>query len=837
MNGETQINRLLQSNSADHSFLRKIIDSVPALISYLDADLKYHFLSTGYEELFNCPVEDLIGKNLIDVLGNETFHKVLPYLEKVLSGERVEFESTLQYPNGKKRAVAVTYIPDFNENGRVSGFVANVRDISIRKQTREALRERSDKLNLALDAAHLGEWSWDAAIDIVTLSPRAAEIFGVLASPNLTWTELRESLVEADREAARLAVEKAVAEKTEYNIEYRVNHPDGKQVWISARGRAFYDEDGSALGMLGIVQDVTAEKQIQIVLRDQTEALHSINEIGKQLSGELDLQKLVQSLTDAATELSGAQFGAFFYNVLDERGASYMLYTISGVPRRHFENFPMPRATALFGPTFRGEGVLRISDVGNDERFGKNSPYFGLPKGHLPVVSYLAVPVISRSGEVLGGLFFGHEKPGVFDERAEQIIVGLAGQAAIAIDNARLFEAAERARQAAETANRLKDEFLATVSHELRTPLNSILGWANLIRNGSLEPGMQQHAVEIIERSARSQQQIIEDILDVSRIITGKLRLEITPLDLAEAIETAIESVRPSAEAKSIRLEAELDKSTTPVNGDAHRLQQIIWNLLSNAIKFTPKGGTVKVELRRAVSHVEIVVQDSGKGIEPEFLPHVFDRFRQADASTTRLHGGLGLGLAIVRHLVELHGGTVSAESEGIDRGAIFTVALPVAALKPENVEQYQESQTPSVAWHLQPRLPSGFETKLIGLRVLCVDDERDARELLFAVLSQYGASVKTAASAREALEILRHWKPDVILSDIGMPEEDGFTLIKKLRALSSDDGGNIPAAALTAYAGIEDRNQILAAGFQTFVPKPVETSELAAIVAELAEK
>jgi len=544
----------------------------------------------------------------------------------------------------------------------------------------------------------------------------------------------------------------------------------------------------------------------------------------------------VQSLTDAATELSGAQFGAFFYNVLDERGASFMLYTISGVPRSHFENFPMPRATALFGPTFRGEGVVRISDVHNDERFAKNSPYFGMPADHLPVASYLAVPVISRSGEVLGGLFFGHEKSGVFNERAEQIVVGLAGQAAIAIDNARLFESAERARHAAEKANRLKDEFLATVSHELRTPLNSILGWSNLIRNGSLTPEMQTRAFETIERNARSQQQIIEDILDVSRIITGKLRLEIAPLDLAEVIEAAIESVRPSAEAKSIRLETDLRQSKAHVNGDAHRLQQIIWNLLSNAIKFTPKGGVVGVKLQRINSQIQIVVRDSGKGIEPEFLPHVFDRFRQADASTTRLHGGLGLGLAIVRHLVELHGGTVSAESEGANLGATFTVTLPITALQSETVLPVLQTQTLDTAhphFHLSP----GFESKLEGLRVLCVDDETDARELLFAALSQYGASVKTAASAREALEILRHWKPDVIISDIGMPGEDGFSLINKLRALNPNEGGNIPAAALTAYAGIEDREQILAAGFQTFVAKPVETAELAAIVAELAEK
>jgi PAS domain S-box-containing protein len=837
MNGNQRTNQIFQSSSDGETNLRQIINSVPALISYIDADLTYRFLNTGYEELFDCPAENLIGKKVVEVVGDDAFQKVLPHFQKVLSGEPVEFESTLDYKNGKTRAVEVNFVPDADKTGRVLGFTAHLRDISIRKQTSRTLRERSDKLNLALDAAQLGEWSWDPATDIITMSPRAADIFGLQPEPNITWANLRETLAAEDRERARVAVEEAVAEKKEYDIEYRVYHSEGKQLWVSARGRAFYDNEGNVLGMLGIVQDISAQKQIQETMRDQTEALHSINEIGKQLSAELDLHKLVQSCTDAATELSGAQFGAFFYNVLDERGASFMLYTISGVPRSHFENFPMPRATALFGPTFRGEGILRIHDVHNDERFGKNSPYFGMPAGHLPVVSYLAVPVISRSGEVLGGLFFGHEKPGVFTERAEQIVVGLAGQAAIAIDNARLFETAERARQAAENANRLKDEFLATVSHELRTPLNSILGWSNLIRSGSLDSDMQARALETIERNARSQQQIIEDILDVSRVITGKLRLEITRINLSQIIESAIESISPSAEAKSIQLHTDLRTNEGIINGDAHRLQQVIWNLLSNAIKFTPKGGTVAVKLQRVNSHVEIVVQDSGKGIEPDFLPHVFDRFRQADASTTRIYGGLGLGLAIVRHLVELHGGTVSAASGGADQGATFTVQLPITALQRETGTSAHRAESNGDKAVFHSEQDSNLASRLNGMRILCLDDEADARELLLAVLSQYGASVKIAGSAREALETLKLWKPDIIVSDIGMPHEDGFTFIKKLRALSHEQGSNVPVVALTAYARAEDRAQILAAGFQAFVSKPVEADELAAIVAQLAGK
>jgi signal transduction histidine kinase len=352
---------------------------------------------------------------------------------------------------------------------------------------------------------------------------------------------------------------------------------------------------------------------------------------------------------------------------------------LAGADRRHFEKFPMPRATALFGPTFRGEGVIRLGDVTVDQRFGRNDPHHGLPRGHLPVRSYLAVPVTSRSGEVLGGLFFGHRERNVFTESAERIIVGLAAQAAIAIDNARLFDAVYKARETAEIANRLKDEFLATVSHELRTPLNAVLGWTSLLRGTQMDPARRAKALEIIERNARLQQKIVEDILDVSRIIAGQLRLEKQPMPFRPVVEAAIDSVRPMAEAKSIRFTVELGDDPAIIIGDFDRLQQIVWNLLSNAIKFTPEDGGVRVSLDVTESRVELVVSDTGVGIAPDFLPHVFERFRQGDARVTRAHGGLGLGLAIVRHLTDMHGGSAAAVSAGEGKGATFIVRLPTA--------------------------------------------------------------------------------------------------------------------------------------------------------------
>src|SRR5205085_5405205 len=368
------------------------------------------------------------------------------------------------------------------------------------------------------------------------------------------------------------------------------------------------------------------------------------------------------------------------------------LYRLSGVPIEHFKDFPMPRATEIFGPTFRGKGVIRLGDVRQDPRYGRNSPYKGIPPGHLPVVSYLAVPVVLRSGEVVGGLFFGHPEPNVFTERAERLVVGLAPHAAIAIENARLYQQAQRAiiereellareqaaRADAEAANRAKDEFLATVSHELRTPLNAIIGWSRMLRTGRLDDETRDHALETIERNVRLQTQIVEDILDVSHIITGKLRLTPRPLDLAPVVEAAIEPLRSAADAKGIHMTLTAEADDVIVCGDADRLRQVVWNLLANAVKFTPAGGRVAVRLERDDDCARIVVSDTGQGIRREFLRFAFDRFRQADSTSTRAHGGLGLGLAIVRHIVEMHGGTVSADSQGEGRGETFTVALPL---------------------------------------------------------------------------------------------------------------------------------------------------------------
>jgi signal transduction histidine kinase/CheY-like chemotaxis protein len=444
--------------------------------------------------------------------------------------------------------------------------------------------------------------------------------------------------------------------------------------------------------------------------------------------------------------------------------------------------------------------------------------------------SAMIVP-LSVHGRTLGAITFVSTESGRrYGPTDLAFAEDLARRAATAIDNARLYTQAQDARRSAEEASRLKDEFLATVSHELRTPLTAMLGWAHLLRAGHLDEPGAKNALEIIERNARSQSQLIDDLLDVSRIITGKLRLDVRQIDPASFIESAIEALRPAAEAKGVRIQKVMDTGVHSIAGDPARLQQVVWNLLSNAIKFTPKGGRVQVRLERVNSHMEVAVSDTGSGISSKFLPHVFDRFRQADQSTSREYGGLGLGLAIVRHLVELHGGTVRADSHGEGHGSTFTVMLPLLTVYQSDSEVVRVHPKASDA----PPSPDCPE-RLDGLKVLVVDDEADTRELLSVVLKRCGAEVLTASSAVEARDLLELSKPDVLVSDIGMPGEDGYEMIRKIRSLPLEKGGKIPAVALTAYARTEDRLRVLRSGYQMHLPKPVEMSELVAIVANLA--
>jgi signal transduction histidine kinase len=445
----------------------------------------------------------------------------------------------------------------------------------------------------------------------------------------------------------------------------------------------------------------------------------------------------------------------------------------------------------------------------------------------LQLSSMVTVPLRAH-GELLGSLTLCFAKSGRrHTEDDARLAEELARRGSVAVIQARLYERAQAAATRAEEASRVKDEFLATVSHELRTPLNAILGWASLIRDQNANASALAKGIDVIHRNAQAQAKIVDDILDVSRIITGKLRLELARADLVTIIHDAIEVVRPSTAAKGIAIELAPASADAVVVADPERLRQVVWNLLSNAVKFTDAGGRVTIDVAREGSNVLVSVTDTGRGIDPGFLPHVFDPFKQADGSTTRRVGGLGLGLAIVRHIVELHGGDVRVHSAGIGTGATFTISLPVRAVAPA-LYPLQHPSSASAPIESTPR-------SLDGLRVVVVDDEPDARELLVVVLERAGATVSTAASAKEGFELLKELRPHVLVSDIGMPGEDGYGFMRRVRTLDPAMGGGIPSVALTAYTRAEDKTRALTEGFTTHIGKPVNADELLAVVANLA--
>jgi signal transduction histidine kinase/CheY-like chemotaxis protein len=519
--------------------------------------------------------------------------------------------------------------------------------------------------------------------------------------------------------------------------------------------------------------------------------------------------------------LAHAQFGAFFYTVPDAvSGDTHRLYTLSGAAKEAFAKSPNLRATTMFAPTFHGEGTVRLDDVTQDPHYGDNAPYFGT----LPVRSYLAVPVRGVARDMLGGLFFGHSEPGMFTAQHARMVEGIAAWASVALENARLYVEAQN-------ANRMKDEFLAVLSHELRTPLNAIVGYTRLLRAGMLTGAKADRGFETLERNAAWLTQIVEDVLDVSRIVSGKIKLDVQPVDLPAIVDNAIGTVQPAADAKGLRLQAMIDPRVGPVSGDPDRLQQVAWNLLSNAVKFTPKDGRIQVRVERVDSHIEIVVSDTGAGIRPDFLPFVFERFRQAEGGITRKTGGLGLGLAIVRHIVEMHGGTVHAHSAGEGQGATFRVRLPMMIVHPPVDPSRREHP------RAERRDALGALGDLSGIHVLAIDDEEDALTLLRVILEMAGAEVTTCGSPVAALERIAAVKPQVMIVDLGMPQLDGFEFISRVRASTDPAVRDVPAAALTAFARSEDRTKALRCGFEMHLAKPVDPAELVASVATLARR
>ncbi|MGN6370892.1 MAG: ATP-binding protein [Phycisphaerae bacterium] len=590
--------------------------------------------------------------------------------------------------------------------------------------------------------------------------------------------------------------------------------------------------DGEVEVIAGTTRDVTQRKRAQRLVAAQNRALELV-------ATDAPLSETLAVLTKVVEELADNQSVAAILLVTREgllkTGAAPSLPPDFNAA---VDTIKVSRGVGTCADAAaRGESVC-TPDIENA------ASWQGL--SHLPAAQGLkaawSMPIRGTGGRILGtfGTYFRECREPTQAEK--EVVEGLCRLASLAIERSEAAAAREEllaseraARGDAERASRMKDEFLATLSHELRTPLNAILGWSQILKRHGGHTEDVAEGIEVIERNARAQTQIIEDLLDMSRIISGKVRLEVQRVDLAAALRAAIETVTPAAQAKGVRVQAVLDSLAGPVMGDLGRLQQVFWNLLSNAVKFTPRDGRVQVLLERVNSHLEVSVIDSGEGITPEFLPHVFDRFRQADASTTRKHGGLGLGLAIVKQLAELHGGSVRAKSPGPGKGSTFTVMLPLAPL--EEKKTSDPRRHPAADEKLPPPADGEPVADISGMRVLVVDDEPDSRAMMKRMLEEQNANVILAASAAEALELLKRHRPDLLVSDIGMPGEDGYALMRRVRSLAPDHGGQTPAVALTAFARVEDRMKAVMAGFQHHVAKPVEPAELIAMMASLRKR
>jgi PAS domain S-box-containing protein len=648
--------------------LQLITDITPVMLTHCSRELRYRFVNRAYAAVFGLPAEEIVGKSVPDFMGPKAYKTVQPYIERVLAGKPVEFESEIPYLRASTRFMRVAYIPERDRRGSVTGWVASLTDITDHKRTEEQIRTLNAELQrritefvALIDTAPVGiAVAMDPACNYIWGNPEFLHMLGTdqanLSKSGPTRDKLPFKILSNGKEvpAVDLPMQRACREGREVlDEELEVIRDDGKTIHELCRATPLLDEDGRVRGCIGVFLNITERKQAES-------------------------------------------------------------------------------------------------------------------------------------------------------------------------DRERLLAREQDARADAEAASRVKDEFLAVVSHELRTPLNSILGWAQLLRSERLDAPTSARALESIERNAKAQAKLVDDLLDVSRIISGKLQLDVKAIDLISVVKAAIDSLRHALDAKEIQLETSMDAAAAQVYGDATRLQQVIWNLLSNSAKFTPKGGRIEIRLERQATNAQLSVTDTGEGIHPEFLPFVFDRFRQEDSSRTRKHGGLGLGLAIVHNLIELHGGTVEASSAGSDRGATFTITLP----------QVREMHDP-VSVPPRPRLVSTSPT-LAGIRVLIVEDDPDSLEMLRMLVRVHGAEAKTATKVAEGLQILEQWFPDVLVVDIGLPDEDGYTFIQKAKALAQERNKTVLAIALTGYAGEHEGQRALASGFQMYLTKPTEPRRLVEVIANL---
>jgi PAS domain S-box-containing protein len=656
--------------------------------------------------------------------------------------------------------------------------------------------DRDAVLRLAMRGARMGTWFRNVTDDKVVWSPELEEVFG-LAPGTFGGTESAfHNLVHPD-DLQRLleAVEHAVRTRADYIVEFRFRHASGEWRWMDGRGKAIYDSKGIPIRLYGVGMDITDRKQVELAQVHLAAIVES--------SDDAIISKTLNSIV---TSWNAGAVRLFGYSADEMIGQAI---------------------TRVIPPELLSEEDEILAKLRSGQRIDHYETVRMTKDGTRVNVSLSVSPVHDSQGNTVGASKIARDI--TERKRSEEAIrESEARLRKIALERTQLLESERAARSEAERLSYVKDEFLATLSHELRTPLNAIQGWSTLLRRQELSAEDRARGLETIERNVRAQAQIVNDLLDMSRIVSGKVHLEVQPIDLKDVIESAIEVVRPSAEAKRIRIRKMLDSGTGVTRGDPNRLQQVMWNLLTNAVKFTPAEGQIQIILERVDSRMEIVVEDSGAGIKPDFLPYVFDRFRQADPSTTRRYGGLGLGLSIVKNLVELHGGNVRVRSPGENLGTTFTVALPISVMQPEDTGHFKSlAATPDALIGIE--LP-----RLDDICVLVVDDELDARDLIARILEGCGARTLCVPNAVAALETLCRERVDILLSDIGMPHMDGYEFIRRVRALDAPNIRRVPAIALTAYARPEDRQRSLLAGYQMHISKPVEARELIAGIASL---
>ncbi|HYH08148.1 MAG TPA: PAS domain S-box protein [Thermoanaerobaculia bacterium] len=769
----------------------RIYDSILSAtddFAYLfDRDGNFLFANRRLLAVWGKTLEEVVGRNPYD-LGYPQWHADMhmrEIREVIEQKHAITGEVPYMAPTGIFGVYEYIFTPVFGEDGEVEVIAGTTRDVTARKQAEDAQRRTAEQLRLALDAASMGWWQYDMKTGQVFWDERVRAMYGVEAESQ-GYDEVLKRIHPDD--AAR--VDAAIAAATNprdpqpYSVEYRLLLPDGSTRWIASKGQAIFEGEGDERRValfVGTALDVTDAKTAETALQTSEARFRQLAD------------SMPQLVWTAAADGVIDYFNRPFYE--------YTGMTETTVARDFWDEVIHPddfdSMTGAFahsvrtGMPFEAEFRMRRKSDGAYRWFVARA---------LPVRD-------AATGETR---WFGTSTD--VDDRRRLLE-----------ENERLLASERAARSDAERASRTKDEFLATLSHELRTPLSAILGWTQLLTGSGNTPEEIDEGISVISRNARVQAQIIDDLLEMSRVTSGKIRLDVQEIEIAEVIEAAVATIRPAAEAKGVHIDTVLPPLGEPMTGDTNRLQQVFWNLLSNAVKFTPPEGRVEVRLESHAPYVEVRVSDTGEGIRPEFLPYLFERFRQADSTTTRRHAGLGLGLAIVKQLVELHGGSVEAASDGPGRGSMFTVRLPLVAAqqKPDVSDGAPDERRPLL-------LPLVEPARIAGVRVLVVDDEADARDVAHRMLEECGAAVVTAASAQEAVTLLGEGPFDVLVSDIGMPNEDGYSLIRNVRARWPE----LPAIALTAYAAAEDRERTLGAGYRLHLSKPVEAAQLIAAVA-----